>query len=469
MIAVPSRRRIEQSIARPVRWTLGHALPRAGVSRAAAKGDLHARLIAASATAGAVTDGEEDPTLAILDEIRGEGRMLRSQFAFLTASQPVVREVLSSNDVRAGVEFGPGGPLAAIGRWAWRSAPIGPLTPPSLLVVDPPEHTRYRKLVTGVFSAKAVRQLRGRTESIAAGLLDEMAEREAAGEPIDLVEQYCALLPVSVIAEILGVPAEDRDVVLRMGAAAAPSLDLGLAWPTFRAVEKALAEFEEWLGDHLAAVRRNPGDDLFSQLVSARDADGQALADHELKATAGLILAAGFETTVNLLGNGIVLLRRHPEQLTDLERDPEAWPNAVEEVLRYDPPVLLTGRTVARDTTLGGREVPAGAVVTALLAGANRDPEIFDDPDSFDVRRANARDHVSFSAGRHYCLGAALAKMEGEVGLRMIFERFPELALTPGARRRETRILRGYATLPATLGTPAEGSADAEHRADAVA
>lgn len=463
MFALPTRpsgRRIEQSLARPVRWGLAHAMPRAAISRAAEHGDLHSRLVVAGETPEGDAADTRDATAEVLEEIRAQGPMVRSRFAYLSASQPVVREVLSSNDVRAGVEFGAQGPLAAVGRWAWRSAPIGPLTPPSLLVVDPPEHTRYRKLVTGVFSVKAVRQLQGRTETIAADLLDEMARQEAEGRSVDLVEEYCALLPVSVIAEILGVPPSDRDVVLRMGAAAAPSLDLGLTWGTFRSVEKALAEFEDWLDHHLDAVRRDPGDDLFSQLVAARDADGRALADHELKATAGLILAAGFETTVNLLGNGIVLLREHPEQLQRLDAEPDLWSNAIDEVLRYDPPVLLTGRTTARDTTLGGRDIPAGSVITALLAGANRDPEVFADPDRFDVARENARDHVSFSAGRHYCLGAALAKMEGEVGLRMIFDRFPHLALQPGARRRETRILRGYATLPVHLGTPAVAADD---------
>jgi cytochrome P450 len=211
-----------------------------------------------------------------------------------------------------------------------------------------------------------------------------------------------------------------------------------------------LAGFEGWLTDHLAQLRRQPGDDLMSQLVLARD-DGVGLDERELKATAGLVLAAGFETTVNLLSNGTALLCRHPDQLAVLRSQPETWPNAVDEILRFDPPVLLTGRSAVRDTKVAGTPVHEGMLVTTLLAAANRDPDVFPQPGRFDVTRRNAKDHVSFSAGRHFCLGAALARMEGEVGLRALFERFPDLSLLPGAARRSTRILRGYEILPIRL------------------
>ncbi len=260
---------------------------------------------------------------------------------------------------------------------------------------------------------------------------------------------YCSLLPVTVIAEILGVPEEDREKVLRFGAAAAPSLDLGIPWREFRQVESALLEFDEWLTQHVK-VRRNPGDDLLSQLVAAQEG-GVGLTDAELKSTAGLVLAAGFETTVNLLGNGIVLLADDHEQRKQLAEREDLWPNAVDEVLRVDPPVLLTGRVTMADTEVADVPMPRGSVMVGLLAGANRDPLVFPEPEKFDVARENARDHVSFSAGRHYCLGAALARMEGEVGLRTLFERYPDLRVEPGAVRRSTRILRGYEQLPVTL------------------
>ena len=435
-----------------VRWSLGHALPRQVMVRAARKGDLHGRMVAEATTSAGTSFGTPDDVklLRLFEEIRAAGPLYRGRYAYVTAAQEVVREVLTSADFRTGVDLGGGnGPLGRLMSWSTVPGLLGPLSPPSLLVTEPPDHTRYRRLVTRVFTVKAVEHLRVRTQEIANALLDDL-ERQHGGSVVELVDTYCAQLPVTVIAEVLGVPAADHDRVLEFGTAAAPSLDLGLGWSEFRSVETGLAAFDAWLTQHLDHLRKHPGDDLMSKLVAVRDEDG-TLNDAELKATAGLVLAAGFETTVNLLGNGISLLAAHPEQRALLRERPELWANAVDEVLRLDPPVLLTGRTAARDTEVAGRPVPAGALVTTVLAAANRDPDVFVDPSRFDVSRDNARDHMSFSAGRHYCLGAALARMEGEVGLQTLFERYPDLRIEPGARRRPTRILRGFAHLPVRL------------------
>ncbi len=432
----------------PLRWGLAHAMPRTAMGMAARRGDLQGQLLANAVS--------RDPAKlqALIGQVRASGRLHRGEFGYLTASLPTVREVLTSPDFRTGV-FDSAGPglLGKVARWSEEPHRLGPLVPPSLLVTEPPDHTRYRKLVTRVFTVRAVEALRERTQEIADGLLDGLLVH-GPSDPVELVATYCAQLPVTVIAEILGVPPADRGRVLDFGAGAAPSLDLGLTYPEFRRVEKSLTRFQAWLADHLAALRQNPGEDLMSQLVAARE-DGRGLNDEELMATAGLVLAAGFETTVNLLGNGVVLLREHPDQLVRLREEPTLWANAVDEVLRYDPPVLLTGRLSTTDTEVAGTTVPRGSVVTTMLAGANRDPEVFTDPDRFDVARENAREHVSFSSGRHYCLGAALARMEGEVGLRTLFDRFPDLDLAPGRQRRRTRILRGWAELPVRLGPPA--------------
>jgi len=383
----------------------------------------------------------------VLDELRGHAPFYRGKFAWVTADHAAVRALLSHSDAGARrLPVDSRSSLTRLQAWAMQDAPLGPLTPPSLLVTEPPDHTRYRKLVSRVFSARAVEKLRGRTQQIATELLDQIDPRS----PVDLVETYCSLLPVTVIAEVLGVPQRDRDKVLRLGAAAAPSLDLGLSWTKFRQVECALRDFDQWLGQHLDNLRRQPGDDLLSQLVTAQK-DGVGLTDVELRSTAGLVLAAGFETTVNLLGNGIALLASNPEQRRLLAERDDLWPNAVEEVLRVDPPVLITGRMAMADTEVAGVPMRRGSVMVALLAGANRDPRVFPDPDRFDITRHNARDHLSFSAGRHFCLGAALARMEGEVGLRTLFDRYPEPRVENGAVRRSTRILRGYEHLPVTL------------------
>jgi cytochrome P450 len=422
-----------------IHWGVAHGMPTLYLRRAAARGDLQARLIRLGATGS-------DEVFDIVEEIRSHGTLYRSGIGHVTTSHAAVRHVLTSDDFRTGLPTAQG-PLGRVSRWAAPTT-LHPVEPPSLLVTEPPDHTRYRKLVTRVFTMRAVERLRGRTEEIAADLLDSL-ERQASS-PVDLVETYCSVLPVTVIAEILGVPEQERVQVLDFGSAAAPSLDLGLGFRRYRSVSRALAQFDAWLGRHLETLRRNPGDDLLSQLVAVRE-EGRGLDETELKATAGLVLAAGFETTVNLLGNGIALLHDHPDERARATADPSLWPNVVEEALRLDPPVLLTGRMAVRDAEVGGEEVRGGSMVTAILGGANRDPEVFADPLRFDVARTNARDHISFSAGRHHCLGAQLARMEGEVGLRAIWERFPDLRLEPGARRRETRILRGFETLPATL------------------
>nr|WP_246372448.1 cytochrome P450 [Gordonia humi] len=413
-------------------------MPTVGTRLGARRGDPLARVVVATAS-----DGDMGP---LLREIRSDGPISFGRVGAVTVDHAAVKAILSTDDFIV-ARFGHDESLLGrIGTWAARGQ-LHPMEPPSLLVSNPPEHTRYRKLVTRVFTARAVERLRGQVTAIAGDLLDSLDP----SDPVDLVRQYSGLLPVTVISAILGVPADERDRVLAFGEAAAPSLDMGLSWARFRSVEDTLAEFGEWLGEHLRRLADHPGDDLLSRLVEARD-EGVGLSERELRATAGLVLAAGFETTVNLLSNGTALLSEHPDQLAALRHGGADWSNAVDEVLRFDPPVLLTARQAAVDTEVVGVPVREGQRILTVLAGANRDPQVFDDPDTFDVARPNASAHVSFGAGRHHCLGASLARMEGAIGLQSLFERFPDLALDDGAHRRETRILRGYEKLPVVLG-----------------
>ena len=424
-----------------VRWGLRHGLIRTVLARALREGDLQARLIMDPAV-------RAEP-YAVQEQVRARGPLVRGRIADVTAWHGVCSAVLRSPDfgVSGGGSVLPGG-LRRLSRWSEDSQVLGPVDPPSLLVVEPPDHTRYRSLVAKVFTARAVERLRPDVQAVADGLLDEL-ERLPPDEPFDLVERYATLLPVRVIAGILGVPASEHERLLALGNRVAPSVDLGLRWPHYLDVARGLHDFNAWLDAHLDRLRRSPGDDLLSQLVHV-EADGARLDDVELRSTAGLLLAAGFETTVNLLGNGARLLVRSPDQLALLRADPSRWPDAVEEVLRYDSPVQVTGRMALRDTEVAGVPVARGRHVTTLLAAANRDPEVFVDPLRFDVTRANAREHLAFSGGRHFCLGAALARVEGEVGLQSLFDRLPHLRLAPGARRRPTRVLRGWEHLPVT-------------------
>jgi hypothetical protein len=319
-----------------------------------------------------------------------------------------------------------------------------------MLAVDQPDHTRYRKLVSRAFTAKAVAALRSRTEEIADELLTGLERRR----DVDLMTEYASLLPATVIAEMLGAPVAMSRQFLAWGAEAARSLDAGLSLSEFRRSERGLRALQRWLEGHFAHLRAHPGDDILSTLVHAQSAEGKLTQD-ELTATAMLLLAAGFETTVNLIGNGTALLIAHPEQHDRLRAEPALWPNAVDEVLRLDSPVQRTGRVAQRDTVLAGVRVPVGKPVMTLLGGANRDPEVFDEPARFDVGRPNAGEHLAFSSGIHYCLGAGLARMEGTVGLQALFDRFPDIALAGTPHRRATRVLRGYESVPVRLSAPA--------------
>ena len=422
-----------------VRWGLQHGLVRGLLGRAAKQGDPQARLIVDPAV-------REDP-YPVQEEVRARGPLVRGRLTWVTASHAVTREVLRSPDFAAGTGESALPPAARrLARWARDSRALGPLDPPSMLAVEPPDHTRYRRLVAKVFTPRTVEALRPQVQEVADDLLDDLA-RTPVGQPVDLVERYATLLPVRVICRILGVPADQEARVLALGNGVAPSLDLGLTWPAYLSVQRTLHEFNDWLDEHLRRLRADPGPDLLSQLVHAEDEGGQL--DHvELRTTAGLLLAAGFETTVNLLGSGVQLLLAEPEQLARLQAEPARWPDAVEEVLRFESPVQVTGRAAVRDTTVAGVPVAAGAHVTTLLAAANRDPEVFADPARFDVTRDDAREHLAFSGGRHFCVGAALARVEGEVGLQSLFERFPSMTAAPGAQRRPTRVLRGWDRLP---------------------
>lgn len=429
-----------RGVRRRLRWTVRHGLIRFGIRRGIKEGDLGTRLMVEPALLA-----DPFPTYEVL---RGHGRLVNNGFVLTALDHDLTVGILRSPDF--GVVGNPSGqapaPLRVLERLGGRG-PLSPAEAPSMLATDPPDHTRYRKLVSRAFSAKAVARLRTRAEEIATELLDEMAGK---GPFVDVVEDYASLLPATVIAEMLGAPVEMRRQLLEWGGGAAMSLDAGLPFKQFLQTERDLIALYGWMAEHLETIRRNPGDNILSALVHAHDGEG-SLSQDELLSISVLLLAAGFETTVNLIGNGIAQLTAHPEQLALLREDPSLWPNAVEEVLRYDSPVQRTGRVAQRDTEVAGERFKAGQLVLTIVGAANRDPEVFDDPQRFDVTRSNAGDHVAFSSGVHYCLGAALAKMEGEVGLRALFDRFPDLSLWGTPHRRQARVLRGYHAMPVRL------------------
>ncbi|WP_395308609.1 cytochrome P450 [Mycobacterium sp. AMU20-3851] len=424
-----------------IHWLAMHGFVRGISTLFARRGDPQGRLITDRAI-------RADP-VPFTEELRARGPIVKARVVFMTVDHKICSDVLRSEDFRV-IALGSNLPKPL--QWVIdRTKPdvLHPLQPPSMLSVEAPDHTRYRKLVSSVFTTRAVAALRDRVQDTANRLLDDLAD---APGTVDIVERYCGQLPVTVIADILGVPEADRHRVLQFGEHGAASLDIGLPWAEYQKVSAAVQGFNDWLSTHLQELRRNPGEDLMSQIIRSSEASEEPLTDRELVATAGLVLAAGFETTVNLLGSGIRLLLEHPEHLQTLAERPELWPTAVEEILRLESPVQLSARIAAKDAELGGRHIPAGSGVLVYIAGANRDPNVFTDPHRFDIERDNAGRHLSFSGGRHFCLGAALARAEGEVGLRTFFERYPDARLAGPGIRRDTRVLRGWSSLPIALG-----------------
>jgi cytochrome P450 len=310
-------------------------------------------------------------------------------------------------------------------------------------------------LVAQSFTPRAIGTLSTRVVEVTRELIDRIA---ATPNP-DLIADFAAQLPVAIIGEILDLPPDIHPRMLEWGHSGAPLLDVGIGWKTYRRAIDGLRGADEDLRERFHQVRTGgPGDNPFSRMA----ADG-TLTDRELTANAALLVGAGFETTVNLIGNGIVVLMQHPEQLARLRDDPALWPAAVEEILRFDSPIQMTARTAGCDVEIAGCHIAAGDMVALLLGGANRDPHAFPDPNSFDIDRPNAREHLAFASGAHACLGAALARIEGATALRALFETFPDLRLVAPAQRRGLVNLHGFTRLPVQLGsrraTPADLSA----------
>jgi hypothetical protein len=313
--------------------------------------------------------------------------------------------------------------------------------PPSFLSLDPPDHTRLRRLVSKAFAPRVIARLEPRIRELTDGLLTAAAD----GGRIDVVSQLAYPLPVRIISELLGVPPSDYATFAGWSAALAHSLQPQFGQPDVAATQaaaQARTEFGAYFTTLIAARRADPADDLLTELIRAED-DGQHLSEEELIGTCVLLLVAGHETTVGLISNAILALLRHPGQLAALRADPELAGAAVEETLRYDPPVQLTGR-VARDGMQVGEISPRdGAVMLLLLAATGRDPEAFAEPDRFDIRRTGGS-HLAFAAGPHFCLGAPLARLEATIALQKFATRVSEPELDPdGLEYRPNFNLRG--------------------------
>jgi cytochrome P450 len=316
----------------------------------------------------------------------------------------------------------------------------------SLLENEPPTHTRLRRLIASAFGRGHVERLRPRITEMAGALADDLV-----GDEVELISQYAEPLPVQVIAELLGVPRVDWPLLRPWSNAIVKMYEYAVTPSQRVAAETASREFVEYLRELVVFRRTQPGDDLISSLIAETDGDGARLSEDELVTTCTLLLNAGHEATVNVVGNGVLALLRNPEQLARLRADPSLIPSAVEELIRYDSPLQLFERTALSDTVIGDVTVRAGQKVAALLGAAGRDPAVFDQPDVLDIGRVE-NPHLGFGAGIHFCVGAPLARVELQVSLQTLLARAPSLELAGVAERRPEFVIRGLRALPVRLG-----------------
>lgn len=318
-----------------------------------------------------------------------------------------------------------------------------------MLFRNPPAHTRLRSTANLAFTPRQVERMRPEIERLASDLAREMREQDG---PVDLISSFAFPLPMLVIAAMLGIPREDYRQFRDLAADVAAAIDFpvdGLAEFVDR-VDRSTAELSAYFRDLIAARRAKPGEDLLTSLIAAADDEGR-LSEDELIATCLLLLVAGHETTVNLIGNGTLALLTHRDQWDILKAAPDLARNATEELLRFDAPVQLTTRLVLDEVELGGFSLPAGSAVTTVLGSANRDETVFADPDRLDLGREVGR-IMSFGMGIHFCLGAPLARLEGEIAFRTLTEQFPELSLaTDTPSWRPGAVFHGLRILPLNL------------------
>ena len=315
----------------------------------------------------------------------------------------------------------------------------------SMLHADPPQHTRLRKLANKAFTARQTESLRPRIEAIVDDLLDAAV---AAAPTMDLITTLAYPLPITVICELFGVPPGDHDLVKAWCRQLVNQTE-AVATPHFGRIEQAADEFEQYLRHLINKRRTEPANDILSTLIAAMRNNDQ-LTENELISTCYLLLVAGHETTVNLISNGTLALLQHPDQLRRLQQNPSLIRSAIEELLRYDNPVQRITRLVVGQFKVGSYTIGDGELVSPVLAAANRDPDCFLNPDQLNLGRAHNR-HLSFGNGPHFCLGAPLARLEGEIAIGALIRRLPALRLaTETITWRPKPALRGLETLPVT-------------------
>lgn len=373
----------------------------------------------------------------LLAELRGAGPMLRAEDGrWVATTHAAVSAVL--RDRRLGRLWTDWEPAADM-------EPFNALHRHQLMENEPPEHTRMRKLLAGAFGRGHVERMRPRIEELAEAMLDDLP----TDVPVDILGSYAEPMPVYVIADLLGVPREDHERLRDWSQAIVHMYEQGVDTSVREAAVTASEEFAAYVRDVVERRRLEPGDDLVTDLLTERE-QGRGFSDDELVATVVLLLNAGHEASVNVFGNGLHALLSHPDQLGRVRTGEVDVATALEEMIRFDAPLQMFERTATVDVEVAGAPVRAGETVACLMGSANRDADVFEAADTFDVGRS-PNPHVGFGLGLHFCLGAPLARLELEITVRRLLERFPDLALTGRSPRRPTWVLRGFESIEVTL------------------
>jgi cytochrome P450 len=368
--------------------------------------------------------GRQDP-YPIYDRIRELGILSPTPLGgWVTVSHAACDEVLRSRSFGVGQEDGDG--------------------QLSLLDLDPPDHSRLRRLVAPDFTSRKIPAFGPRVQTV----VDDLIKTLPRDEPFDLVSALAAPLPIAVITDLLGIPDANAEEFAMHGARFGSALGGIQSIAHARQLAATRARLAEIFTEIFELRRQQPQDDLIGRLVATNQESPEAVRPEEMVPLCTLLLIAGFETTVNLIGNTVLALLEHPDQWRLFTEQPELAEKVVEEGLRYDPPVQRTGRVAMTDTEVLGRPVPRGQFVLTALGGANRDPAVFSDPNRFDISRPNANDHLSFSGGIHYCVGAPLARLEAAIALRTIATEFPDLQQAGKRVRRPGSLIRGMQEFP---------------------
>jgi cytochrome P450 len=374
---------------------------------------------------------EQDPVHLALGPVTG------NNFWFVTRYEDCITAL---KDQRLGKEFRKKLPPEMVAARFGQSEPVFEMMNRNMLFVDPPDHTRLRGLVHKAFTPRMIENLRPRIQQIADDLLDEMENTRET----DLISAFAYPLPITVIAELLGIPTADRDRFRHW-------TRVLLFGQSMEEINLAGLEFVMYFHQMFDDRRVHPKEDLISGLVAVEEG-GEKLEGEELMSMVFLLLVAGHETTVNLIGNGTLALIQHRDQFDKLRAEPELIRNAVEEMLRYNGPIeAATNRWAFEDIEIGGKTIPMGDMVLPALCAANRDPAVFHEPDKFDITRAEAYKHIGFGNGIHYCLGAPLARLEGAIAINALVQRFPQLDLAAPVETlewSESLLLHGMRQMP---------------------